>query len=457
MKKFLSVLMAALCALLPMLALAQESTTIMTTVPSSHTITVICGEHGRVTAAGKTFAGTHTVEVKRLADLTIIAEPDTGYALSQVLASQTDGVRVEGQKIVLSGVYCDQTITVTFAQPTATPTPTVTPKPTATPTAKPTAKTTATPTVKPTVTPASSPVLGETSLANRVVIPWMSGTGNRLYDAYLGTGLGMKQLNILYDGEYQAVDYELLAPEQEGGIYISTVSDGMGEAAQHSLMLSFAQLVNLAQKQGTQRIAFANGGATAAVDMLDLLGEEMYKLLGLALAGEETLTQDSLGRDWSKEPAAELAAADLAAALLEIRIVPVTLEDGALAYEISVWLHCGERALEISSMLPSLRVCLNADALEGDAQTLAQRYGVGFCAQDAQEVIALDSVFVYLPGEPEADGQADEAERFTVAYSPDGGFPTVTRETGVPLEGQRRAVLAAQHAGAGRYQVVRLP
>lgn len=453
MKKFLSVLMAVLCALLPMLVLAQESTVIKTTVPAEHTITVICGEHGRVTAAGKTFAGTHAIKVKRLADLTIIAEPDTGYALSQVLASQTDGVRVEGRKIVLSGVYCDQTITVTFAQPTATPTPAVTPKPTA----KTTVKTTATPTAKPTVTPASSPVLGETSLADWVVIPWMSGTGNRLYDAYLGTGLGMKQLNILYDGEYQAVDYELLAPEQEGDLYISAVSDGTGEAAQHSLMLSFAQLVNLAQKQGTKRIAFENGGATAAVDMLDLLGEEMYKLLGLALAGEETLTQDSLGRDWSKVPAVELSAADLAAALLEIRIVPVTLEDGALAYEISVWLHCGERALEISSMLPSLRVCLNADALEGAAQTLAQRYGVGFCAQDAQEVIALDSVLVYLPGEPEAVGQADEAERFVVAYSPEGGFPTVTRETGVPLEGQRRAVLAAQHAGAGRYQVMRLP
>lgn len=291
MKKFLSVLMAVLCALLPMLALAQESTVIKTTVPAEHTITVICGEHGRVTVAGKTFAGTHAIKVKRLADLTIIAEPDTGYALSQVLASQTDGVRVEGRKIVLSGVYCDQTITVTFAQPTATPT--VTPKPTA----------------KPTVTPASSPVLGEMSLADWVVIPWMSETGNRLYDAYLGTGLGMKQLNILYDGEYQAVDYELLAPEQEGDLYISAVSDGTGEAAQHSLMLSFAQLVNLAQKQGTQRIAFENGGATAAVDMLDLLGEEMYKLLGLALAGEETLTQDSLGRDWSKVPAAQHAGA----------------------------------------------------------------------------------------------------------------------------------------------------
>lgn len=103
-------------------------------------------------------------------------------------------------------------------------------------------------------------------------------------------------------------------------------------------------------------------------------------------------------------------------------------------------------------MLPSLRVCLNADALEGDAQ----HYGVGFCAQDAQEIVALDSSLVYLPGEPEAEEQADEAERFAVAYSPEGGFPTVTREEGVPLDGQRRAVLAAQYAGAGRYQVMRL-
>lgn len=52
--------------------------------------------------------------------------------------------------------------------------------------------------------------MGETTLADTVVLPWLSTTGSDLYDRALGTGSGLEQLNIVFDGEYQPQDYQLL-------------------------------------------------------------------------------------------------------------------------------------------------------------------------------------------------------------------------------------------------------
>lgn len=191
MKKFLSILLAALCALLPTLALAQERTTIITTVPSSHTITIVCRDYGKVVIDGKTYSGTFTVQADRLGTLVIKANPDSSYGLSQIKVDDMDGVTVKGHKVTLSGVHCENIVTLTFYQLPDEATPT--------------------PTVAPTATPApESTVTGETTLADTVKMPEIPATGNAFYDNFIGTGSGLGQLSIVFDGEYQPQDYEML-------------------------------------------------------------------------------------------------------------------------------------------------------------------------------------------------------------------------------------------------------
>lgn len=114
MKKFLYILLAALCALLPTLVLAQENTTLFTTVPDHHMITVVCGEHGKAVIDGKTYSGTFTVQAARLGTLAIKAQPDKGYGFSQIKVSDLDGVTVKGRSVTLSAIHCENTVTLTF-------------------------------------------------------------------------------------------------------------------------------------------------------------------------------------------------------------------------------------------------------------------------------------------------------------------------------------------------------
>lgn len=114
MKKFLSILLSALCALLPALALAQDSTTITTTVPASHTITVICGEHGKAVINGVSYTGTFTVQADRLGTLAIYAQPDGDYAVDAITVADMDGVTIQGRWVTLAGVHGENTVTITF-------------------------------------------------------------------------------------------------------------------------------------------------------------------------------------------------------------------------------------------------------------------------------------------------------------------------------------------------------
>lgn len=434
MKKFLSILLSALCALLPTLALAQESTTLLTTVPSEHTITIVCGAHGKVVIDGKTYSGTFTIQADRLGTLTIKAQPSSGYGLSQVKVDDMDGVTVKGRKVTLSGINCENTVTLTFYKLPAevTPTPTVAP--------------TATPVPEPTVT-------GEPTLADTVRIPEISATGNVLYDDFLGTGSGLGQLSIVFDGEYQPQDYELLnvkpdSETQKNTVLVRAYPDENGEVAHRSLTLSAAQLVRLAQKQQTQHLIFENGEAAMTVDLADLLSGNVQKLVGLMVRSSKVISTETLNRDWSEVETVTLSAAELATVKVEIRIIPVELADGSIAYDISVWLRWDDQELEISSMLPSLRVCLNVD------DETAGQYAVGYQAENTEGFLPLDSMPARIPEEM-PENQPDVAEKFIVTMpEEEGGILAVAYDADTPLSQERHSVVTATYASKGCYQLL---
>lgn len=437
MKKFLSILLAALCALLPTLALAQESTTIITTVPSEHLITIVCGNHGGVLIGNRVFTGSLTLRVGRLDTLKVTAVPDSGYGLSKIIVADPDGVSVKGRNVTLSSVHGENTVTICFYQLNASATEDET-------TDSPFAN-------MPAVT---DPILGLPTLADVVTLPWTATLNERLYDELLGTGSGAGQTAIVFDGDYHPQDYELLNiqpedPKQANSLLVRALPDADGQTARRSLILSVPQLMKLVQKQQTARLMFEDGDALAVMDMADLLGGNLQKLMGLILQQDTAVTSAILSRDWSREQAKLIPAYQLSALRVEVRITPMEPE----AYEVSVWLRWGEQALDVSSLIPSLTVCLKADGLaEGaDADTLLLLYTVAHQATDTE---LLESVSMLLPAQLPQQ-QPDEAELYAVSILENGDAPVVAYTAAAPLSPYRRCYLGASHAGEGSYWIAK--
>lgn len=439
MKKLLSILLAALCALLPTLALAQESTTIITTVPSQHLITIVCGSHGGVLIGNRVFTGTLTLRVDRLDTLKVTAVPDSGYGLSKITVADPDGVTIKGRAVTLSGIHSENTVTIRFYQLSASATGDDT-------TGSPFAP-------MPAVT---DPILGLPTLADAVSLPWTATLNERLYDELLGTGSGAAQTAIVFDGDDLPQDYELLNiqpddPKQANSLLVRALPDKDGPTARRSLILSIPQLIKLVQKQQTACLMFENGDALALLDMADLLGGDLQKLMGLILQQDTVITPAILSRDWSREEAKLIPAYQLSALRTEVRITPVEAVEETDAYEVSVWLLWGEQTLEVSSLIPSLTICLKTDGLaEGaDADTLLRLYDV---AHQATETELLESVALLLPAQL-PQHQPDEAELYAVSIPENGDAPVVIYTAAAPLSPYRRYHLGTAYAGEGPYWI----
>lgn len=89
--------MGALCLIaalfLPVQAYAAEgnsgTTTITTTVPDTHTVTLEIGEHGSVTTDGTAYTGTQEIQIKRLSEQKYTITPDKGYQIDTVSYGKT--------------------------------------------------------------------------------------------------------------------------------------------------------------------------------------------------------------------------------------------------------------------------------------------------------------------------------------------------------------------------------
>ena len=304
---------------------------------------------------------------------------------------------------------------------------TINPKPTAAPTAAPTAKPTASPTVKPTAAPSFVAIQ------------------NDALQEYLNS-----LMLLVFDAEYAPVGYVkipvLVSDEEteERILLISASQEESGEPAQRSLMLDAAQLIRLAQlmqedEDGelTSDLLFENGGAAARVRIAELTGGKMAKLMTLILSGEE-ITDELLQSDWSAMEDAALTEAEYKRFRLEVRIAPVTREDGRQGSEISVWLCHGDAKLNVSALLETLCVTLDVDHLvtNGNADAFESLYAIAREFED--EIELLDSTLVLAPSIPAeliAREVDDAAEK---------GTPTLAEHY----------VLSASYAGEGMYWVV---
>lgn len=117
-----------------------------------------------------------------------------------------------------------------------------------------------------------------------------------------------------------------------------------------------------------------------------------------------------------------------------------------MAYDVSVWLRRGNRELDISAMLPSLRVGLSVD---DDSTT---QCAVGYQAENTEGFLPLNSTLVLIP-EKLPENQPDEAAKFIVTMpDEDGDSPVTVYDADAPLEQERHSAVMAGYAGQGCYQ-----
>ncbi len=337
------------------------------------------------------------------------------------------------------------------------------------PTTEPTVEPTAEPTTEPfaPMPEIEEPILDEPTLGDVVILPETEPVDDILHDDYLGTGDGLGQLHIVFDSDYEPEDYELLDvfidDELQGNsVLVCAFPDEEGNVARRSLILSVDQMVKLTQKQETEHVIFENGSAIVEMDMVDLLGGDMQKLMALILSGEEEITTETVERDWSLVEPVVIPAAQLAKIDVETRTVPVELEDGTICYEVSVWLRWDDHELEVSDMIPSLTVAIAVDDLvtEENFDIFTTLYTIAYQAPGAEEhpevvpeIVQLPSTLLLMPDElPEH--QDDTAEHFLVTIpDEEGELPVTAYDANAHLVPYRHYVLAVDYAGEGIYWV----
>ena len=266
-------------------------------------------------------------------------------------------------------------------------------------------------------------------------------------------------LTIVFNADYQPESYELLniivEDEAIGNtVLVCAFPNKDGDVEQRSLILSAAQLAKLAEKQEVEHIIFENGDAIAEMNMVDLLEGSLAKLMQLILSGEE-ITPEILNQDWSAVEEATLSAAELAKFDVETRIVPAELEDGSIAYEVSVHLRWNDQELDVSNLIPSLTVCIAVDKLvnEENFDTFTALYTMMYQAPEAAEAMLLPSVLLLMP-DVLPEHQDDVAHHFIITIPEKADEQhIITYNPKAQLVPYRHYVLAADYVGEGIYKV----
>ncbi len=291
-----------------------------------------------------------------------------------------------------------------------------------------------------------------------IVIEVKQPEENPLYAEYLGTGEGWEQLGIVWNGESTAADYDLLVAGNT--VIICTqgdtieMSDGEQEiAADRSLILSGAQLARLLNEKEKKQLVFEMDSVMLVLDIEDLLGGSLSKLMTLALSGEEEITEETLKLDFDAMEETVLTEEQLTAVEIEIRLKPVVSVDGRNGYDISVWMLWDKQELEVSQLIPSLSVALEADGLfeEEEKTEFAMNHAVEW-TDNSGTVTMRASALVSMPGALIGMSE-DTADRFTVLMAEDTEIPTTEFVEADTLEKHQHTVLMASYAGPGVYRI----
>lgn len=332
-KQIVFMLLAALlCALLTG-ALADSSSTLRTCVPDTHTITVDCGKNGGVWVGKEWRTGKFTLEVPRLGSLTLKAEGSSGYRVEEILVKPEEKAAVHGSKLILSGVYEDKTVTISFRAYTPS--------------------------------------------------PYQPTDAERLYDSLLGTGNGVNQLNIVFDEDWWPRDYDLLPIRQGKALYIQAVEDEPGSVLRR-LALRASQISRLTGEEELETLHFTNGGLTVTLDLRELTeGPIAWLLKQSCLRGLRKVDLDDMPTDPQALKKVVLTARDLNHTRIEVRTLPSETEQGA--WQAKIYLRADNAELDVTDLLTTMQVTFPAPPLTAEEQDARITAGEAFFLPAMQE------------------------------------------------------------------------
>ena len=436
MRRYLVWMLAALFALLPVAGLAADNrdTQITTTLPEEHTITVVCGAGGGFRVNGTVYTGEKAFSVERLSAFELEAVPDAEYRLSQVKAQPSGSVSTSGNMVTIGSVYEDKTLTLSFVREDPKPTPTPTPSP----------------------APTTDEADGETDESDTLLsfaLPYVTSKDNALYDRYLGTGVGLSELGIVYDETYELDEYELLAVlyeedrAQENTLLVVSQPGEDGTYAQRSLVLSGLQLARLWQEKKIERIELRSGDASALVRIEELLSGDAAKLIAWALRDPQGAQPDIA----KNLPAVKLTVAELRNIRIEVRVTPAEAE----GYQIGVYAWYDGRQIAISELAPSLTIGLNAGEQGDEAARAGYVATHRLSATDATgAATSLTGVLQKLPPD-ETAANGGQSERFNASLEAETNV-VVLYDPEKSLDSYQRWALCADWAGEATYRLVTL-
>ena len=274
-----------------------------------------------------------------------------------------------------------------------------------------------------------------------------------LYDRYLGTGVGLSELGVVYDETYGLDEYELLVvlcdedQAQENELLVIAQPGEDGTYAQRSLVLSGLQLARLWQEKKIEWIELRSGDASALVRIEELLSGDAAKFIDWALANPEAARPEEA---WNL-PAVKLTVAELRKIRIEVRVTPVEAD----GYRIGVYAWYDGRQTAISELAPSLTIGLNAGEQGDEAGRAGYVATHRLSATDATGVAtSLTGVLQKLPSD-ETAAYGVQSEHFYASLEAETNV-VVLCDPEKPLDSYQRWALCAGWAGDATYRLENL-
>ena len=281
-------------------------------------------------------------------------------------------------------------------------------------------------------------------------MPFVFSKGNALYDRYLGTGVGLSELGVVYDETYELDKYELVAVRykedraEENMLLVVAQPDEDGRYAQQSLVLTGRSLAaNFARADCLD--FFQTAVQFDSVLCCRVLTGEAAKFLDWALEDPEAARPEEA----RELPEAKLTTGQLSDIRIEVRIAP-DKQDG---YRFGVYAWYADVQQAIDELTPSFQVCISAGEQGGAEERAAYAATHGLSATDDETgaVEYLQSALIEMPvGETEE--RTDSVEYFSVNME-DGPNPIVLFDPAMPLDNFRRWSLCADWIGDTAYRL----
>lgn len=323
MKAVLIWITALAVCLLSAAALA-ENVEITSTVPSAHTITVVCGEGGGVSVFGGEYTGTSRFRVARFANFSLTAVPGEGFELVSLTTDYPGGLTLTDDTATIYKVRAGATVRVSFQK---------------------------------------------SREGEQADLHELGEAAKQLHADYLGDDGGAGDLVLLFDKDYAPDSYKLLLEtypiaklrenlppdmdDVEREAILQALSEALPDTARviaqpderanergepvyshRNLLIGGAQL-NKLESQGIKQLALENQLFDASLTLSELREGNIAKLMALmyergaeALIGLTTEALDELeyATTWMSAPYGEaprLTYDMFADAVLEMRVTPI--------------------------------------------------------------------------------------------------------------------------------------